>query len=80
MSMFGIGFPELIVIIIVALVVLGPSKLPELARSLGKTMKEFRRVAEDVKEAIETDSTDSNESSEKESNNQESTCAKSDKS
>ena len=55
MRMFGIGFPELIIIIIVALVVLGPSKLPELARSMGKAMREFKRMSEDIKDTIENE-------------------------
>lgn len=50
--MFGIGFPELIVILIVALLVVGPTKLPDLARSLGKALNEFRRMADEVKETL----------------------------
>jgi Tat protein translocase TatB subunit len=42
---FGIGTTELILIMVVALLVLGPKKLPEIARSLGKGMAEFRRAS-----------------------------------
>lgn len=51
--MFGIGTTEIVVILVVALLVLGPKKLPEIARSLGKTLGEFRRVTTDVKRTIE---------------------------
>lgn len=51
--MFGIGFPELIIIMVVALIVVGPSKLPELAKSLGKAFNEFRRMADEVKETLD---------------------------
>ncbi|MGA3083738.1 MAG: Sec-independent protein translocase protein TatB [Thermodesulfobacteriota bacterium] len=50
--MFGIGFPEFILILVVALVVLGPKKLPELARSIGKGLAEFKKSAEELKENL----------------------------
>jgi len=77
--MFGIGLPELIVIMVVALLVVGPSKLPELARSLGKTFQEFRRIADDVKETLEEETTDVKTSSEEPAENKEEPEKKSDK-
>jgi TatA/E family protein of Tat protein translocase len=50
--MFGIGFPELVVILIVALLVFGPARLPELARSLGKGLAEFRRASNDLRQSL----------------------------
>jgi len=50
--MFGIGFPELLMILVVALLVIGPKKLPDLARSLGKGLAEFRKATDDLKETI----------------------------
>ncbi len=52
--MFGsIGMPELILIFVVALLVFGPKKLPELGKSLGRGLAEFKRASDDLKKTIE---------------------------
>lgn len=51
--MFGIGSTELVIILIVALVLIGPSKLPDLMKSVGKGLSEFRRMSTDVKSTLE---------------------------
>ena len=51
--MFGIGMPEFLLILVVALVVLGPKKLPELARSLGRGLAELKKTTGDLKQNID---------------------------
>ncbi len=56
--MFGsIGGPELIVIFVVALLIFGPRKLPELGRAVGRGLAEFRKAAADLKETLDTEVT-----------------------
>jgi TatA/E family protein of Tat protein translocase len=55
--MFDIGLPELLVIIVIALIVFGPNKLPELTRALGKAIREFKKTTEDVRESFEEEKT-----------------------
>lgn len=51
--MFGIGIPELMIILVIALIVVGPNKLPELARSLGKGLAEFKKASSDFRRNVE---------------------------
>lgn len=53
--MFGIGGTELLVILVVALVVLGPKSVPQIARTLGKAMGEFRRVSTEFQRTLNTE-------------------------
>jgi sec-independent protein translocase protein TatA len=56
--MGNIGFPELVVIFVVALLVFGPKRLPELGRSLGRGINEFRRASTDLKTSIQREMED----------------------
>lgn len=54
--MFGIGMPEMLVILALALIVIGPKKLPDLAKSLGRAMREFKKATNELKETIQLES------------------------
>jgi len=54
--MFGIGMPELILIAVVALIVLGPKRLPDLAKSMGRAVREFKKATSELKETLQVDS------------------------
>lgn len=54
--MFGIGIPELIIIFIVALIIFGPKKLPDLGKALGRGLAEFKKATQEFKESIDLES------------------------
>ena len=51
--MGSIGMPEMLVILVIALIIFGPRKLPELGKSLGKSLAEFKRASNDLKSTLE---------------------------
>ncbi len=53
--MFGLGLPELIVIFVIALVVFGPKKLPDLGKSIGRAMAEFKKAQQDFQESVQSE-------------------------
>ena len=54
--MFGIGFPELLLLFAIALVVIGPKRLPDLARALGRGLAEFKRATDEFKTSLAEES------------------------
>ena len=53
--MFGMGMPEIMLILAIALIVLGPKKLPEIAKALGRGIAEFKKATQDFKESLDVD-------------------------
>ncbi len=53
--MFGLGIPELLVIFVIALIVFGPKKLPELGKSIGRAMAEFKKASDEFQESVRTE-------------------------
>jgi sec-independent protein translocase protein TatA len=53
--MFGLGIPELIVIFVIALVVFGPKKLPDLGKSIGRAMAEFKKAQQEFQESVQSE-------------------------
>ena len=52
-TMFGIGFQEMLIILVVVLIFFGPKRLPDLAKSLGKGIAEFKKASEDIRKGID---------------------------
>jgi sec-independent protein translocase protein TatB len=52
--MFGLGFGEIVIILVLALVLLGPQRLPDAAKQLGKAMRDFKKATDDVKDQFES--------------------------
>ncbi|OGR14224.1 MAG: preprotein translocase subunit TatB [Desulfobacterales bacterium RIFOXYA12_FULL_46_15] len=55
--MFGLGMPEILLILAIALIVIGPQKLPDLAKTLGRAMGEFKKAAQEFKRSIDVETT-----------------------
>jgi sec-independent protein translocase protein TatA len=51
----NIGAPELIIILVIALLILGPGKLPEVGASIGKSIREFRKASSDLSDSVNVD-------------------------
>jgi len=53
--MFGLGIPELIVIFVIALIVFGPKKLPDLGKSIGRAMAEFKKAQQEFQDSVQAE-------------------------
>lgn len=54
--MFGLGLPELVVILVIALIIFGPKKLPEMGKAVGKAINEFKKTSEGIEKQIRSES------------------------
>ncbi len=50
--MFNLGIPELIIILVLALIIFGPGKLPDVGRAIGKSINEFRKASREITEEV----------------------------
>ncbi len=73
--MFGIGMTEIILILALALIIIGPDKLPEIARTLGKGFADFKRQTDDMKDAFRTGIVDAQREEEKKNPHEEAVTA-----
>ncbi|HEX9021513.1 MAG TPA: TatA/E family twin arginine-targeting protein translocase [Nitrospirota bacterium] len=53
--MFGLGFPEILLIFVIALIVFGPKKLPELGKTIGRAMAEFKKAQQEFQESVRSE-------------------------
>jgi TatA/E family protein of Tat protein translocase len=53
--MFGVSMPELLIVAVIALLVIGPSKLPDIAKAIGKGLAEFRKATQEIKDSLDLD-------------------------
>jgi sec-independent protein translocase protein TatB len=53
--MFGVGTTEILVILLIALLILGPKEIPKIARTLGRTMREFQRATDELRHTINSE-------------------------
>ena len=65
MNIFGVGLPEMAVIACIALVIFGPKRLPELGRTLGKTLKNLQKASLDFESEIQNAMSEDNKGNEK---------------